>query len=187
MHKYIDISSLRTFKAKKSIESIEYDLTSKYSIKNIIQDDFGEYVYSIASSLYLDYKNEVANYESCIEYGMDARLLMELRKSAVILFTSELDDFYTGHNICNTAKEVKEYRKKYLHKLNSDYLDLDWQYYFLIRHNLGRKSINFIFDFEECYEDGDWRKQTNPTDYERDFIIAHTRKAEELSEYFDEV
>ena len=40
---------------------------------------------------------------------------------------------------------------------------------------MGYKSLDFIFDFEECYADGDWGKQTNPDDYAREFVLAHCK------------
>lgn len=40
---------------------------------------------------------------------------------------------------------------------------------------LGKKARDFIFDFESCFEDSDFRKQTNPEDYKNSFIEAHMR------------
>ena len=172
MHKYIDITRFHDFKKNKSFDDILTDVEDKYKISNICNDG-GESLYYIADALYFDYKNQTANYEAYIEKGMDARVLMELRKSAIIPLDTDLYDFHTEHCSCSTISEIKEHRIKWLKNFNSDYQDLDWQYYFLIRHTLRKKSIGFIFDFEECYADGDYRLQTNPDDYVRGFVQAH--------------
>lgn len=175
MHKYIDVSKLRDFSKRKTIDDITDDIVEKYKITNIIDDGgFGEYVFYIANSLYLDYKNEIANYESYIEPSMNARMLMELRRNAVILTDGSLNDFSTEHKALNTIEEVKQHRINFLKRFNDEYIDLNWQYYAFMRYNLGWKFKDFIFDFEECYEDGDWRLQTNQQDYKREFLEAHS-------------
>lgn len=167
----IDTKKLKDFSKPKTLDSIIYDITKRYKIKNIINDY--EYIFHIANALYFDYSREIANYEAYIERGMDARLLMDLRKSSILPLEKELWYFYDSNSSCKTIEDVRRVRTEFLKNFNSDYQDLNWQYFFLIKHTWRCKSIDFIFDFEECYEDGDWRLQTNPTDYEREFIEAH--------------
>ena len=115
----------------------------------------------------------MANYEAYIEEGMNARMFLNLRKSALVPLEEDLFDFYTDHCKCDTIEEVVSHRINFLKRFNSDYMDLNWQYFFLIKYTQGYKSKDFIFDFEECYADGNWRLQTNPDMYLREFKNAH--------------
>ena len=176
MHKYIDTSKLRDFKKRKTYEMVEEDVRVKYGITNIEDDFEEEALYYICNALYEDYITQRANYEAYIEKGMNARMLMELRKSAVIPKAENLYDFYEMHHSCNNWQDVKGLRAEYFKFLNEDYADLNWQYYILVCTYLGYKAKDFYFDYEECYADGDPSKQTGPEDYKRDFVEAHTRK-----------
>ncbi len=170
---HINIDKLWDFKEKKDFDSVWDDIVDKYKITNIWDDDDGESVYWIVEALHDDYKLERANYEAYIEVGMDARVLMELRKSAVLHVEEKLYDFYRLHDNCKTVMDIKRHRKNYLKFLCDDYMDANWQYYYMMKHYLGYKGKDFYFDFEECYVDGNWRLQTNPDNYEQEFVDAH--------------
>lgn len=58
-------------------------MESKYKITNVAQYDDEDALYAICEALYDDYTNKMANYESYVEVGMNARIMMELRKSVV--------------------------------------------------------------------------------------------------------
>lgn len=168
----IDTKKLRDFSEYIDFDIVENDIRKVYNIQNICDDEDESLTY-IINELIADYDLGRANYRAYIEKDMDARMLMEVRKSAVIPMSEELYDFYDGHKPCKTPAEVKEFRRKYLKFLTSDYEDLNWQYYLLIKHYLRSASKGFVFDFESCFADGDWRKQSHPEDYEDDFIQAH--------------
>lgn len=175
MHKYIDINKVEDFSKKKGFYDIKKDITEKYHITNIKEDTvFNEYLTYICDALYTDYDRKIANYEAYIEEGMNARMLMELQKSAVIPINEKFDYFYAQHNDCETIEDVIDRRVELIRIFNEEYQNLDWQYYFLIKHTLAKDSIGFRFDFEECYADGDWRLQTCVDDYVKGFVDAHT-------------
>lgn len=165
MHTYIDTTKLRNFTEEKTYDSIWEDIEDKYKITNI-WDDEGESMHYIVEALYEDYIDKLANYESYIEEGMDARLLMELRKSAILNFDSSLYSFFEGHKNCNTAKEVDEYRTKYIHAINEEYTGEPWKYYYLVLFSIGMFMRGFCFDYEPCFADGDYRKQVRPEECE---------------------
>lgn len=168
VHNYIDIKKLKDFSKKKDLDDVIDDIVEKYKITNIADDD-GESVVYIAEALYDDYDLEMANYEAYIEEGMDARLLIELRKSACLRMSTDNYDFYTGHKNLNTAKEVDEYRTKYMQTFNKDYVGLNWQYWIVIRRFWGAKANYFNVDYESCFADGDYRKQTTVEQYKEQF------------------
>lgn len=174
MHKYIDTSKLRNFSKKKTFKSIYKDIEERYKITNICDDD-GESLYYLCATLLEDYNMKRANYESYIEVGMNARFMMELRRNAILIMGEGLEDFYEKHRYCETLEDIKNLRIEYLKHANEEYIDLNWQYYYVVKINLGRKKTEgFIFDFESCYADGNWRKQTNPQDYETEFRRVHS-------------
>ena len=170
MHSYINFSRLKDFNKSKDFGDIWDDVQYRYEVRNII-DDEGRYY--IIQALYDDYRLQRANYEAYIEKGMDARVLMELRKSAILLLADKYNDFYTGHSECTTVDDIRQYRANYLKFLNIDYADLNWQYYYLVKYNLRGKAKDFLFDYEDCFDDGDPQKLTTPDDYSRDFVDAH--------------
>lgn len=185
MHSYINPSLVKDFSKKKEFTDVCNDIENKYKITNILDDD-GESAYCIVEALYNDYLAQRCNYEAYIEEGMDARMLMELRKSAVF-FVADGDDtyFYTGLKDCNTWQEVRQFRINFFKRINPDYEELDWQYYFLVIKLCGKYSKDFIFDFEECFEDGDWRKQTKIEDYKLAYYNAHVPEWLQCDEWFE--
>jgi hypothetical protein len=165
----ISFKKLRDFSEEMTMDTVIDDLVKNYTIKNICDDD-GESVCYLAEALLEDYTTSKANYKAYIEKDMDARLLMEIRKSAVIPFGEQFTDFYEKHSTLKTAKEVKEFRTQYIHAMNDDYIEKNWQYYYLIKFFWKGRAKYFCFDFESCFADGDWRKQTNPEDYQEEML-----------------
>lgn len=170
MHSYINFSRLKDFNKSKDFGDIWDDVQYRYEVRNII-DDEGRYY--IIQALYDDYRLQRANYEAYIEKGMNARILMELRKSAIIPLADKHADFYTKHKNCNTVQDIKELRTAYLKFVNTDYIDKDWQYYYMIKYTLGKKAKDIFIDYEDCYGDGDISKQTTVDDYAQDFVDDH--------------
>lgn len=173
-HKYIEPDLVKKFNKKKTLNKVIKDITEKYKITNIYDDEIGRCCWLIANALYNDYIIGRANYEAYIEVGMDARMLMELRKSAVFFIEEgDSDYFYTGLRNCETWEEVREFRKRFFQRINPDYIELYWQYYFLVNILCGKYSKDFLFDYEACFADGDISKQTNIEDYRREALNAH--------------
>lgn len=169
---HINIGKLHDYSKKKTYEDVLNDIVYKYQITNILQDDDNEALSCIVEQLYDDYFLERANYEAYIEKGMDARVFMELRKSATILMDKSLYDFYRLHDNCKTVLDIKKHRCKYLKFLNDDYVDADWQYYYLMITGLGYKKTDFRFDFEDCYADGNPDLMYTPDKYKHEFYEA---------------
>ena len=117
MHSYINPSLVKDFSKKKEFTDVCNDIENKYKITNILDDD-GESAYYLAEVLFDDYEVKRCNYEAYIEEGMDARMLMELRKSAVF-FIADGDDtyFYTGLKDCNTWQEVRQFRINFFKRI----------------------------------------------------------------------
>jgi hypothetical protein len=168
----IDIEKLHDFSEKIRYSDIKDDLSTNYKITNIC-DDYGESLYFLTSELLNDYKMHRANYKAYIKDGLNARYLMELRKSAIIPMCKEEYDFYVQHEHLNTIKAIKKFRADYFKYLNPDYEDLEWQYYYMIKYYLRSKAKGICINFEECYIDGGFCKQTNSDMYAEDFVRAH--------------
>lgn len=165
-HNYINPKIVKAFKKGLDIEDIYIDLRDTYHIKNIREDDdIDEFRAFLAEVLASDCKFQRSYYKSYIEAGMDARLLMELRNSSLLAAVG--DEFLAGHKKCETQAEVREYRADYLRRYNRDYLDLDWQLYFVARGLTGKSHGCEYIDvcFEDCFADGDLSKQTYYEDY----------------------
>lgn len=176
MHKYIDIKLVRDFRKKLTIERVILDLKDKYAIENILDDESLVY---LSQALYDDYVLKRANYKSYIEKGMDARLLMELRKSAILPASLETEvEFYTDLAKCNTWQEVRGYRERYFQGINSEYTEtIAWHYYYLAMHYMGKpKNEGFCYDYEGCFADRDISKQTYIEDYREEFYEMHKRQ-----------
>ena len=180
MHTYIDYDKLYDFSEHLTFEDISADF-DKYHIHNIAAEngssfnyDYEEFRYYLEEALYDDYEQGLINYRAYIEDGMDARFMMELRKSALLRVRGEgLIGFYAAHSECETVDDVKALRMKWLHFLHDDYRDSDWQVYMLIRYCWGRKCTKLLIDFEECFNDGDPSKQSNPELYRQEWLRLH--------------
>lgn len=175
-HKYIDFSILRDFPKTITLDDVSDDF-DRYKITNIMdetQADYEEYRYYLEEALYDDYTNQRANYMSYIEPGMDARFMMELRKSAILPITDEkLIGFYGKHAQCKSIEEIKGLRVEYLKFLNDDYQDLDWQLYMLLRYCWKNRGSDIVIDYECCFKDGDYTRMRNPIHYRADFLAQH--------------
>lgn len=171
MHNYIDVTKLRDFSKKKTVKSIYNDLTKKYKLTNILEaDEDYDYAYILAEALFDDYEMQLANYEAYIEKEMNARLFMELRKSAVLNINPSEFYFYTDHNKLDTVEVVKKFRDDYIKSKIPDYTGLDWQYYMVLIYTLRSKIKYFSFDYESCFADGDYTKEGSIESYRESIL-----------------
>lgn len=172
-HKYINKNKVFDFSKKITEYSIYKDLR-KYNIQNVRDLDCDETWHFIATVLWDDYDLGRANYKAYIEQDMDLRMLMELRKSAVLRVDKTLDSVYAEYPYAETPQDVKAIRTKMIKKINADYNDEDWQYMAVAISCLGKASKYFACDFEDCYEDGDREYQVKERkDYIRECLMAH--------------
>lgn len=170
MHSYIRADLVHDFSKTITFDDVYDDIVENYRITNIL-DYFSQCI--IAKNLLEDYEQGRANYKSYIEEGMDARILMELRKSAIIPVEEKMNEYYTDHSKCETVQDIKNMRIQKLNYLNPDYIDENWQYYMLAKYCLCSHGIGLVIDFESCYTDGDWRLETTEADYRRGFLEQH--------------
>lgn len=168
----INIDIKNDYSKKLALKDIVKDIRD-YGITNIRQDDDNESLYVLADTLLGDYNMRRANYKAYITRGIDARVLMELRKSAVLPFEVLSPAIFEAHNGVYTVEGIKEIRKAYFQTINQDYRDEDWQYFLLVRKYLNERSDMFFCDFEDCYADGDPSKVRGIPDYIEDFVDAH--------------
>ena len=180
MHNYIDISQLYDFSEHLTLDDVSDDF-DKYHIHNIAAEDgsyfnydYDEFRYYLEEALFSDYEAERINYRAYIEDGMDARFMMELRKSALLRVSGdELIGFYAAHSTCETVEDIRALRIKWLRFLHPDYMDLDWQVYMLINWCWGIKGSDIVIDYERCLNDGDWYRQNSPEDYRLEWLKLH--------------
>lgn len=160
---------------KITYQEVEDDVR-KFGITNILDDEDEDSLYDICEALYQDYTIRNTNYKAYIEKGMNARILMELRKSALLPFTYQenADKFFKPFDNCKTVEDVKKVRRYLIKQLNPDYEDLGWQYYYLSRMILGTDKLeDYYFDLEQCFADRDLAMQESIDDYEKMFVRAH--------------
>lgn len=169
----IDFNKVYNFDENITYEDVFYDIVDNYKITNL-RDDEGWSERILADVLYSDYEKELANYKAYIGKDMDARLLMELRNSALVPFSEKEIDYFEGHENLKTWQEVRDFRTNYIHQFNKYYRGYEWQLYMLLVSLRGRKAAKIDLCFEELYADGDLSKQTTWRDYEHDFIYVHT-------------
>lgn len=168
MHNYIDYKLVHDCTKPKAFSDVFSEIKTKYEIKNIKEDADWESLFYICRGLYEDYTKRNTNYEAYIEKGMDARLLMELRKSALFPFTDKKceEEFFNAYRTCETVDDVKNVRISQVREKSEYYEDANWQYYYLMKLMYNEEQFdNFYFDVEICYKDGDSSKQTNVQDY----------------------
>lgn len=174
-HKYIDIDKFRDFTRDLTVDDVIRDIRDKYKITNINDDD-GESLWYICKALYDDFRLKRVNYMAFIEKDMDARMLMELRRSAVIQYTTDplSLDYYRSFRKCETPDDVIKNRTKIISYYNEDYEDLDWQYYFLCMYTFRpEQKKNFEFNYESCFADGYYTEAIGREYYKEQFIQAH--------------
>lgn len=183
-HKYIDLSILydTSQKMTRSIVLADFD---KYRIHNIMCEneedsfskaDYLEYRGYLADALYMDYMKRGVNYHAYIEEGMNARFMMELRKSALLRLDDNLSHYYADYADCETVEDIKRLRIECLKKWCSDYEEFDWQIYMVVRWCWGNKSPDILIDYECCFDDGDYHKMGNPEIYRQQFLEQHIPK-----------
>lgn len=173
-HNYINPAKTYDFSKHKTFKKIYNDIEKTYNIQNIFECDDDNALYEIADALHEDYIKHRANYEGYIEHNMDARVLMELRKSAIVHMGKDLYYFYGAHNNCEAVKDIKQVRIDVVKRVEPDYRDLDWQYFELVRMLYSNEELEgFRFNYEDCFQDRDLSKQNGPADYLEDWLDAH--------------
>lgn len=152
-HSYIDITKLKDFSDVKKLDA--YDIVDElYDVYDIQNVDDEMAMYDIACALYDDIKFERANFRAYVEKGMNARLMMELRKSAIVPLSEESYYFYTNHCTCETVEDIKKLRKEFIERFDPGYLDMDWQLWWVLVQCLGRRGKDLYIDFENDFSDG---------------------------------
>lgn len=171
----MNIELLKNFNKKNKIKvrDISNELINTYHITNICDED-EESLWCISEALYDDIDTERANYEGYIKEGMNARLLMELRKNALFQMNGDFTKFYNLCNNCTDYKEVIKRRRDFMQKnVFNEYYDYKWQYYFLMKYLLRGKSRELNIDFECFFADGNIDLQTNPDVYQQQWAWVH--------------
>lgn len=169
---YIDAVKLEDFSENIDLDLIMDDLSDVYKIGNILDD--GESLWIIANTLLQDYESKKVNYKGYICKNMDARFMMEIRKSMLLLLCPELKkDLYKKTMLCKTIEEIKEVRVGIMSRIIKEYKDYDWQVYYVLLDMWGIKGKDLEIDFESCYNDGNYLNEKTPKDYRDDFIVAH--------------
>ncbi|MDO5149458.1 MAG: hypothetical protein ACI4KB_07035 [Oscillospiraceae bacterium] len=169
MHTGIDLKVLTDFTEKdlKYYDIVEEALRAN-KFTNIYEEDW---VYEeLACILARDFEWQVANFKGYMTKGMDLRLFMELRKSALISTWDE--EFYKKHTDASIA-EVKKIRTEFLAPHYMDYEDRDWQLYLVIGKAWGggySEHIDFDFDYLGFLKD-------TPRGYQReDYLVECMKK-----------
>lgn len=169
---YIDGVKLEDFSENIDLDLIIDDLSDVYKICNILDD--GESLWIIANTLLQDYESKKVNYKGYICKNMDARFMMEIRKSMLLLLCPELKkDLCKKTMLCKTVEEVKEVRVSIMSRITKEYKDYDWQVYYILLNMWGTKGKNLEIDFESCYNDGNPFNKRTTEEYRRDFTKAH--------------
>lgn len=186
MHTYIKYPEVYEFNEEVSVGSISNELKER-GITNIFDDGDGEALWELSKALYTDYILKRSNYKAFIEDGMNIRMLMELRKSALLPFGESNRYVYEEHRNAETVEDVKNIRINFFSPANPDYKDEDWQYMTLVIHCLRPCGMakDLYISYEDCYADGDLSKQKSFIDYRRDFLKAHFQGLEGID--FDKV
>lgn len=176
----MDLSLRQSYdKGTITYEEVWHDLSEVYHITNIYNDweaNEGGYLggIEISKALADDYNYRRCNYKSYIRRGMNARLLMELRISAMIPMDNQ--GFYQMFDTCTTYKEVKDKRIKYFREvLNITWWeDWGWQLWYLLKHNLSNEqSVDLELDYSNCFKDWDEKPVKTSEVYKEQWFNAH--------------
>lgn len=152
---------------------VRYELLYKYKIQNIDLNEDSLSLMALCEALNFGYQCEIINYRSYIDYRMNLRMLLELRKNAILPVDEELSWFYFNHRYCKTVEDIKKMRIDLLKSICSDYQDLGWQYYYLVLYCYGGKARDFQPDLEICCADTTRFYQDTYETYKHDFLEAH--------------
>lgn len=150
-----------------------YDIVEnleRLKIKNLMKSD-KEWYHTFCSELAYDYNERKANFLAYTREGMDARVLWELRKSAILwgFMEGDIDPwFFEGHKEGWGVFDIKAYRSRVLRTKFRDYDDHDWQYFWVLDTAYGRDYAREYFDAEMCFEDRDEFKVDDLGDPPRD-------------------
>lgn len=133
----------------------------KYKVSNLnYSDSDTESAEIFCSELCDDYNEHRANYKSFIWDGINARVMWELRKSAILweFMEGDIDPwFFEAHKKNWDAYDIKHYRSSILSQKFVDYEDHDWQYFWVLRFAKGipKYVADDYFDMEKVYIDCD--------------------------------
>ena len=146
---YFDVDLVKDFSKPIKYKQVYNDI-KRNNFKNIVED---ENVYEdLASMLTADYNVELANYKAYMEKGMDLRVFMELRKSAML--NSTCREFFEEHQNCKTIEDIKQLRTAYLSPTFNfmfigGYRDEDFQLcYAMFKSTPIEKAEYLEFDFD---------------------------------------
>lgn len=128
-----------------------YDLLEKNHITGF-RGPFNIGLNLVGDLLYGDYVNGISNPFAYVIEGMSARVLLEVRKSALLRLPR---DFFENHPD-DSVESIKAYRSKYLLPFLEDYNDENWQFWWAF-HLFTPKRFRDVTDFryEGYLEDGD--------------------------------
>lgn len=175
-HEYINPDLVHECKKKITYEFVQDEVVNKYHITNIMEDEDDEALYEICNALYEDYTIRNTNYHAYIEDGMNARVLMELRKSALFPFDSKekANVFFRSYADCDTVEDIKAVRIGQVQAITKDYIEAGWQYYYLMKILLTDEGFKeFYFNFEQYFVDRDMSKWEPTEEYFTQFYNAH--------------
>lgn len=137
------------------------NLLREKQVKNIYETETDHECFAnFNSELIKDYWAGRANPASYIREGMNARILWELRKSAILWqFMGDHTNawFFEARQANQGVKEIKEYRASIMRTKFVDYIDKDWQYFWVVY--LGVPNWKDIrIPAETLFADGDLDK-----------------------------
>ena len=167
-HNYIDPDIVKDFSnIPEYLDDVINDLKA-LKLKNIVEDD--RVYLELADLLHDDLIHGFANYKGYVEEGMDLRFLAELRKSAIIPTTNR--EFFAKHSTCETIIDVKAWRTEVLDRCFWEYVDFDWQLYWVIRVFTPEEHRYYI-DID--FDDHAWM-QDSPKGYQHEHYLIQALK-----------
>ena len=163
-----DFNTIHTF--GKDLHGYEVlEKIKEFGITNLKPGEAGEHIF--CSELCQDYNDHKVNFMSYLRPGMDARLVWEWRKTAILWEFMEGDKdpwFFTPQDEFWGIKEIKDYRSRVLATKFVDYEDHDWQYFWVLHTGYGSAFAHGYFDMEIAYQDEDPYKVDDLGDPVRD-------------------
>lgn len=152
-----DLSLINNFEKVMTAEDMANFLREKH-VTNIYETSTDHECFAnFNAELVKDYWACRANPESYVKDGINARVVWELRKSAILwdFMDGEKDPwFFEAHKAAWGVKEIKEYRADIMRTKFVDYIDRDWQYFWVTRFGL-KDWKDIRIDAELLFADGD--------------------------------
>jgi hypothetical protein len=142
-----DVALLRDFTVEYSVQDFVC-LIRDNDVQGFIDDDA---MFEAAMFLMYDYQEGRANAFAYADGIHDARILLEMRKSAILYLA---DDFFEEHPD-DSVENIKKYRSAYLIHFLEDYQDDNWQYWWAC-HLLTKRGCQewLEFGYESLLVDG---------------------------------